>query len=150
MEWPSTGWTAGRNVERMLTFLWLQGRIMVAGRSAGQRLWGLPDTCLPADADRVALPPREMVTTTTEHTLRALGVARPLDIKQYFLRGKYPGLADVLRTLTQEGGVVPVKVEGEPPRPRPGTCTPTPCPNWTRSARATGRGGPRCCRRSTI
>ncbi|WP_327242902.1 hypothetical protein [Streptomyces sp. NBC_01320] len=40
-----------------------------------------------------------MVTTATEHTLRALGTARPLDIKQYFLRGQYPGLPEVLRTL---------------------------------------------------
>lgn len=114
MDWPSSGWTAGRNVERMLTFLWLQGRIMVAGRAAGQRLWGLPDACLPADADRVAVPPREMVTTATEHTLRALGVARPLDIKQYFVRGKYDGLPEVLRTLTGEGRVVPVQVEDAP------------------------------------
>jgi uncharacterized protein YcaQ len=114
MDWPSSGWTAGRNVERMLTFLWLQGRIMVAGREAGQRLWGLPDACLPTGADRVALSPREMVTAATEHTLRALGVARPLDIKQYFLRGKYDGLPEVLRTLTEEGRVVPVKVEGAP------------------------------------
>ncbi|WP_406474957.1 winged helix-turn-helix domain-containing protein [Streptomyces sp. NBC_01615] len=114
MDWPSSGWTAGRNVERMLTFLWLQGRIMVAGRAAGQRLWGLPDACLPADADRVAVSPREMVTTATEHTLRALGVARPLDIKQYFVRGKYDGLPEVLRTLTGEGRVVPVKVEDAP------------------------------------
>lgn len=114
MDWPSSGWTAGRNVERMLTFLWLQGRIMVAGRAAGQRLWGLPDACLPADADRVAVSPREMVTTATEHTLRALGVARPLDLKQYFVRGKYDGLPEVLRTLTGEGRVVPVKVEDAP------------------------------------
>jgi len=113
MDWPSTGWTAGRNVERMLTFLWLQGKIMVAGREAGQRLWGLPDACLPVDADRMPVSSlREMVTMTTEHTLRALGVARPLDIKQYFLRGKYPGLAEVLRSLKKEGRVVPVQVEG--------------------------------------
>ncbi|MFD7378465.1 winged helix-turn-helix domain-containing protein [Streptomyces mirabilis] len=112
MEWPSSGWTAGRNVERMLTFLWLQGRIMVAGREAGRRLWGLPDACLPPGADRVAVSAREMVTTAAEHTLRALGVARPLDIKQYFLRGKYDGLAEVLRTLTREGRVLPVRVEG--------------------------------------
>ncbi|MFI6486663.1 winged helix-turn-helix domain-containing protein [Streptomyces sp. NPDC050564] len=114
MDWPSTGWTAGRNVERMLTFLWLQGRIMVAGRAAGQRLWGLPDACLPAEADRAALAPREMVTAATEHTLRALGAARPLDIRQYFLRGKYDGLPEVLRSLTQEGRAVAVKVEDTP------------------------------------
>ncbi|MFE3900761.1 winged helix-turn-helix domain-containing protein [Streptomyces sp. NPDC059153] len=115
VDWASTGWTAGRNVERMLTFLWLQGRIMVAGRAAGQRLWGLPGACLPAGADRPAVSPAEMVSMATEHTLRALGVARPLDIKQYFLRGKYTGLAGVLRTLTEQGRVVPVRVDGGGP-----------------------------------
>ncbi|MER5852020.1 crosslink repair DNA glycosylase YcaQ family protein [Streptomyces sp. NPDC002012] len=115
VDWASTGWTAGRNVERMLTFLWRQGRIMVAGRAAGQRLWGLPDACLPADVDRPAVSPTEMVSIATEHTLRALGVARPLDIKQYFLRGKYTGLAGVLRTLTEQGRVMPVRVDGGGP-----------------------------------
>ncbi len=28
--WVSTGWTSGRNVSRMLDFLWMQGKIMVA------------------------------------------------------------------------------------------------------------------------
>ncbi|MFF4832703.1 winged helix-turn-helix domain-containing protein [Streptomyces sp. NPDC001315] len=112
MDWPSSGWSAGRNVERMLTFLWFQGKVMVAGRAGGQRLWGLPDACLPPDADRLPMSPDEMVSRATEHTLRALGVARPLDIKQYFLRGKYAGLPQVLRTLTEQGRVVPVRVDG--------------------------------------
>lgn len=56
-----------------------------------------------------------MVSKATEHTLRALGVARPLDIRQYFLRGKYTGLAGVLRTLTEQGRVVPVRVDGGGP-----------------------------------
>ncbi|MBB3731874.1 winged helix-turn-helix domain-containing protein [Nonomuraea dietziae] len=115
VDWPSSGWTAGRNVERMLTFLWLQGRIMVAGRAAGQRLWGLPDACLPPEADRQAVSPLEMVTAATEHTLRALGVARPLDVRQYFVRGQYTGLPEVLRTLKEQGRVVPVRVDGGPP-----------------------------------
>jgi uncharacterized protein YcaQ len=115
LDWPSTGWTAGRNVERMLTFLWLQGRIMVAGRAAGQRLWGLPDACLPQEAERLAVSPTEMVTAATEHTLRALGVARPLDIKQYFVRGLYTGLPEILRTLKEQGRVVPVRIDGGGP-----------------------------------
>ncbi|GAA1367679.1 hypothetical protein [Streptomyces beijiangensis] len=43
-----------------------------------------------------------MVGLATEHTVRALGVVRPLDIEQYFLRGKYDGLPQVLRTLTDQ------------------------------------------------
>ncbi|HUR02676.1 MAG TPA: crosslink repair DNA glycosylase YcaQ family protein [Nonomuraea sp.] len=115
VDWSSSGWTAGRNVERMLTFLWLQGKIMVAGRAAGQRLWGLPDACLPLDADREAVSPQEMVATATEHTLRALGVARPLDIKQYFVRGQYTGLPEILRSLQEQGRIVPVRIDGGGP-----------------------------------
>jgi uncharacterized protein YcaQ len=32
------GWTNERNVERMLTFLWVQGTVLVAGRSGGSRV----------------------------------------------------------------------------------------------------------------
>ncbi|MFJ9036794.1 winged helix-turn-helix domain-containing protein [Streptomyces sp. NPDC102406] len=115
MDWPSSGWTAGRNVERMLTFLWLQGKVMVQAREGGLRLWGLPDACLPPDADRQPMSAEQKVTTATEHTLRALGVARPLDIRQYFLRGQYDGLPGVLRDLTEQGRVIPVRVEGGKP-----------------------------------
>ncbi|HWD43107.1 MAG TPA: crosslink repair DNA glycosylase YcaQ family protein, partial [Actinomycetota bacterium] len=46
--WQSSGWTAGRNVDRMLDVLWTQGRIMVAGRQGQQRVWDLAERCLPA------------------------------------------------------------------------------------------------------
>jgi uncharacterized protein YcaQ len=110
--WQSSGWTAGRNVERMLEFLWLQGEVMVAGRAAGRKLWGLPDACLPPDADRAAAPLPEMVAMATEHSLRALGIAREADVKQYFIRNRYRGLRQVLRTLEDQGRVVPARVDG--------------------------------------
>lgn len=112
LDWPSSGWTNGRNVERMLGFLWRQGRIMVAGRAKGKRLWGLPDACLPADVVREALSPQAMVAAAVEHTLRARGVARALDINQYFVAGRYTDLPGVLGSLAAEGRVVPVNVEG--------------------------------------
>jgi hypothetical protein len=42
VSWTSTGWTNGRNVERMLDTLWKQGVVTVAGRDglAGERLVG--------------------------------------------------------------------------------------------------------------
>jgi uncharacterized protein YcaQ len=39
--WTSIGWTNGRNVERMLDFLWKQGAVTVAGWDGLRRLWGL-------------------------------------------------------------------------------------------------------------
>jgi uncharacterized protein YcaQ len=44
---------------------------------------GAPGHLSAVDADRVAVSLQEMVIMATEHTLRALGVARLLDIKQY-------------------------------------------------------------------
>jgi len=43
VSWTSTGWTNGRNVDRMLDFLWKQGTVTVAGRDGLRRLWGLAD-----------------------------------------------------------------------------------------------------------
>ena len=43
VSWTSTGWTNGRNVERMLDILWKQGVVTVVGRDGLRRLWGLAD-----------------------------------------------------------------------------------------------------------
>ena len=103
MSWTSTGWTNGRNVERMLDTLWKQGLVMVAGRDGLRRLWRLAD--FPAAVD---LPREEAVTLAAGHALRALGVARARDVERHFTIGRYPGLdlerADWARPARVEGG----------------------------------------------
>jgi uncharacterized protein YcaQ len=88
--WVSTGWTHGRNVERMLDILWKQGVIMVVGRDGLRRLWGLAD--FPAAVTAEELPQSEAVARAGEHSLRALGVARARDVERHFTMGRYPGL----------------------------------------------------------
>ncbi|MGP3964284.1 winged helix-turn-helix domain-containing protein [Nonomuraea sp. 3N208] len=110
--WRSSGWTNGRNVERMLDFLWFQGHVMVAGREGRTRLWDLPERRLPEWAATEPLPREEAVTRAAEHALRALGVARAADIERHFIRTRYPGLAEVLTSLEASGRVVPAEVEG--------------------------------------
>jgi len=100
--WVSTGWTHGRNVERMLDILWKQGVIMVAGRDGLRRLWGLAD--FPAAEE---LPREEAVARAAEHSLRALGVARARDVERHFTMGRYPGL-----DLERVPWARPVRVEG--------------------------------------
>jgi uncharacterized protein len=100
--WTSTGWTHGRNVERMLDTLWKQGVVTVAGRDGLRRLWALAE--FPAAAD---LPEPEVVTRAAEHALRALGVARARDVERHFTIGRYPGL-----DLEREPWARPVSVEG--------------------------------------
>jgi len=120
--WLSTGWTAGRNVSRMLDFLWIKGQIMVAGRAGGQKLWDLTERCLPAWTPTEPLPERELVRQAAQRSLRALGVARAAHLGQHFIRGRYPGLAGALADLEAEGRIVRVQIaEGQGAgRPWPG------------------------------
>ena len=102
VSWTSTGWTNGRNVERMLDTLWKQGVVTVARREGLRRLWGLAD--YPAAAD---LPREDLVNLAAGHSLRALGVARARDVERHFTIGRYPGL-----DLERMSWARPVRVEG--------------------------------------
>jgi uncharacterized protein len=111
--WRSTGWTSGRNVERMLDVLWTQGRIMVAGRAGQQRLWDVAERWLPAWTPTVRLTEREVVRRAAQRSLRALGVATARDVDGHFTQGRYPGLAAVLAGLERAGRVERVRVAAD-------------------------------------
>lgn len=87
VSWVSTGWTNGRNVERMLDILWKQGMITVAGRDGLRRLWRVADFRATPDE-----PEPELVARAAGLALLALGVARERDIVKHFTCGRYPGL----------------------------------------------------------
>jgi uncharacterized protein len=118
--WRSSGWTAGRNVDRMLDVLWTQGRIMVAGRQGQQRVWDLAERCLPPWAPTRRPPEREVVRLAAQRSLRALGVATARDIDRHFTAGRYPGLAGVLAGLERSGRVERVRLAGDGAEPPPG------------------------------
>jgi uncharacterized protein len=111
--WRSSGWTEGRNVERMLDLLWTQGRILVAGRQGGQRLWDLAERVLPPWAPTRRPPEREVVRLAAQRSLRALGVATARDIDRHFTAGRYPGLAAVLAGLERAGRVERVRLAAD-------------------------------------
>ncbi len=108
--WSSSGWTAGRNVDRMLAFLWLKGDVMVAGRQGGHRLWDLKDRCLPDWTPRQRMSPSGVVRAAAQRSLRALGVASPTEIRSHFIRDRYPGLPLALRGLEREGTILPIEI----------------------------------------
>jgi uncharacterized protein len=119
-DWRSSGWTAGRNVDRMLDLLWTQGRILVAGRQGRQRVWDLAERVLPAWAPASRPPEREVVRLAAQRSLRALGVATARDIDRHFTAYRYPGLEGVLAALERAGRVERVRVAadgGELPGP---------------------------------
>lgn len=111
--WTSTGWTAGRNVSRMLNFLFARGKILVAGRAAGRKLWDLAERCLPDWTPRERLSEREVVRHAAQTSLRALGIARRRDIEQHYTRGRYPNLTRVLADLEAGGRIQRVQISAD-------------------------------------
>ena len=111
--WQSSGWTGGRNVDRMLDLLWTQGRIMVAGRQGQQRVWDLAERVLPDWAPTRRPREREVVRLAAQRSLRALGVATARDIDRHFTAYRYPGLDGVLAALERAGRVERVRVAAD-------------------------------------
>ena len=109
-DWHSEGWNAGRNVDRMLNCLWAQGKIMVAGRAGGQKLYDLTERCLPEWTPRESLNDYEVVYRAAQKSLRALGVATSAHIQRHYIRGCYPNLPRVLSDLESEGRIVQVQI----------------------------------------
>jgi hypothetical protein len=108
--WYSSGWTSGRDVSQMLDYLWITGKIMVAGRSGLQKLWDLSERCLPEWTPREKLSEREVVRRAVQKSLRALGVATPQHINQHYTRKRYPHLKETLRDLHGEGVIEKIHV----------------------------------------
>ena len=108
--WESSGWTAGRNVSRMLDFLWIRGQITVAGRAGIQKVWDLTERHLPDAVTLPELPEQEAVRVAVQKSLRALGVGRRADINVHYTRGNYPRLPAVLAELEAEGRIAQVAV----------------------------------------
>lgn len=112
-EWVSTGWTGERNIGRMLDFLWMQGKIMVAGRAGLQKLWDLSERCLPDWTPRERLSNREMVRRAAQKSLRALGVATSRQIDHHFIRLDNLELREALAGLEAEQRIERVRIVEE-------------------------------------
>lgn len=113
--WHSTGWTSGRNVSRMLDFLWMDGTLMVAGRAGIQKLWDLSERCLPAHTPREKLSVHDVTYLAVQRAIKALGVATPAQIKQHFIRSRYAHLPQTLKTLLAQGRIERVQVMADQP-----------------------------------
>lgn len=110
VDWVSGGWTSSRNVTMMLDHLWSHGHIMVADRQGLRRLWIHSEHYFGALIDAPPLKPREVTRAALQIALKALGVATETHIRNHFMRGSYPHLAEVLQTLVREQIVLPVTI----------------------------------------
>jgi uncharacterized protein YcaQ len=110
--WRSSGWTSGRNVERMLDVLWTQGKVVVAGRSGIQKLFDLADRWFPESTPKDRLTEREVVRRAAQRSLRALGVATGRHIQNHYLN-RYPALPQTLAELERKGQIERVRVSDD-------------------------------------
>jgi uncharacterized protein YcaQ len=111
--WGSTGWTNGRNVNRMLEFLWSQGHVLVAERKGLRKKWALAQQHMPHWVSVEPLPEREVVRQAAQISLRALGVGTAKQISNHFVRGYYPKLNKILAELVKEERVIPVSIQDD-------------------------------------
>jgi len=108
--WESTGWTAGRNVNRMLEFLGASGVLVVAGRRGGQRVWDLASHALPSRATSGSVTEPEAERYRTLHALAALGIARPAHIRSFYVGPRTADLPHILAALEQDGQIARVEI----------------------------------------
>jgi len=111
--WYSSGWTSGHDVSQMLDYLWITGKIMVAGRSGIQKLWDLSERCLPEWTPREKLSEKEVERRAAQKSLRALGAGTLQHINQHFTRKRYPHLKETLHALQAAGLIEKIRVEDD-------------------------------------
>jgi uncharacterized protein len=110
VKWESSGWSAGRDVDKMLTLLWLEGRLVVAGRRSGRKSFDLAERWFPSETPRRELGTAEVVRRQVERSLRALGVATLAQVTSHYNAGRYPGVADVVQRMVGSGELEPASV----------------------------------------
>jgi uncharacterized protein YcaQ len=112
--WTSDGWNNNQNVRQMLSFLWEEGKIVVAARKGLQKKWALADGYFPDWTPTEELTEREAVRRAALLSLRALGVGTSRHINYHFTRGRYPGLEEILAELVAAGDIQPAQVGAWP------------------------------------
>src|SRR5438445_2004775 len=102
-----SGWGDRSPIADTLALLWLQGRIVPAGRVGSGRRWALADGWFGAPLGEI--PDQSVaVRQAAVRSLRALGVATAQQVKDHFIRSRYPGLASEWKQLAAEGQIVAV------------------------------------------
>jgi uncharacterized protein YcaQ len=104
-------WWDWKPEKRMLESLFTAGELMIARREGFQRVYDLRERVLPGWSDDLLPSAEEVRRRLVEKAVRALGVARPRWIADYF---RMPGAAALAaaRSLAEEGALLRVDVEG--------------------------------------
>jgi uncharacterized protein YcaQ len=102
-----SGWGKRSPIADTLALLWLQGRIVPAGRLGSGRRWALAKTWFRKPIGRIPERPVALRQAAVR-SLRALGIATQKQLKNHFLRHRYEGLATAWKDLEADGQIVPV------------------------------------------
>ena len=107
-------WWDWKPEKQALEYLLEHGDLMVARRTATfERVYDLRERVLPGWDDRNTPTREEMYRTLALKAVRALGVAIPQWIPDYFRTSKRETIAH-LAALAREGALLPVQIEGLP------------------------------------
>lgn len=104
-----SGWGQRSPITDTLALLWLQGRIVPAGRAGRGRRWALADAWFRAPLGPIP-DHAAALRQAAVRSLRALGVATQQQVKRHFVRYRYQGLASVWKDLETDGQIVPVEL----------------------------------------
>ncbi|MGY6498283.1 MAG: winged helix-turn-helix domain-containing protein [Microcella sp.] len=105
---PWWGWS---DVKLGLEYLFAFGDVVSAGRGGFSRVYALPEHVGLADLHEVAVPRADAERELVRRSVRALGVGTVADIADYH-RLKIAPTQAALRSLADEGVIVPVTVDG--------------------------------------
>jgi uncharacterized protein len=110
-----TGWWEWSEPKRQLEWLFWAGHVTTKTRRRGfERVYDLPERVLPAAvADRPALPEDEAHRILVERSARALGIATPGELRDYF-RLTLPETRRAVGELVEAGVLVAAAVPGWP------------------------------------
>jgi uncharacterized protein len=114
--WHSTGWSNERNVGKMLEILQKRGEIIVHSRMNGnQKKWDLTEKYLKSFPNE-EYEDDEIIRKGLEISLRAMGVATVLQMRDYFQPGRRL-TGDVFKIVSEmedEGLIVPIEIQQIP------------------------------------
>jgi uncharacterized protein YcaQ len=108
---PPGGWWNWKEEKNALEALLLTGEVMIARRQNFQRVYDLRERILPGWDDADTPSGEEMRRTLILRAVRALGVALPAWVPDYFRQPK-KGMRRWLEEMAAEGLLLPVEVEG--------------------------------------
>jgi len=106
---PWWDWSA---VKSALEYLWFTGEVAIAGRRGFERVYGLAEQVLPAEALARSVPKEDAVRELVLRAARAYGVATLADLDDYWRLRDQRSVARVVQQLEDAGELRRVRVEG--------------------------------------